>query len=76
MLEIVKIELSDCLGCFTCDKKGGQLVSTRRCVSFKEATYTRRVRCRCKCIEAERNNNVLMEVLKSRLAASLHMGGE
>lgn len=73
MLDVVKIELPECAGCFACNKSGVQLTSTRRGFSYKEGIVTKRFRCRCKCREAERSNEVMMEKLKSSITDLLHL---
>ena len=74
ILDIVKIVLPDCSGCCACGKAGIQYVMRQRAVCFKDGRVKKRRRCRCKCLEAERNNEVLMEQFKHSVALKLHSG--
>jgi hypothetical protein len=72
MLDIVKIVLPDCAGCLSCAKRGPpQRVSRSRTVRVKHGKGNKLRRCRCKCFEASRNNDQLMEQLKRCLAINL-----
>lgn len=83
MLEIVKITLPECVGCSACDRSGPQHVSTKRGYSlpqavsrnrgygFGQAVSQKRRRCRCKCLEADRNNEELMKQFKRSVANDL-----
>ncbi|GAB7332530.1 hypothetical protein MBLNU13_g04317t1 [Cladosporium sp. NU13] len=72
MLDIVRFELPDCAGCFSCDKSGAQRLSRRR--SFKQYSFTRHLRCYCNCSDAESNNEELTEEFKRCVAAHLQSG--
>lgn len=74
LLDIVKIELSECCGCAACGKSGFQNMSSRRSVRFKQGHLTRRLTCSCKCLRAESINGVLMEGFKRSVAETLRTG--
>lgn len=69
MLDMIKVDLPDCVGCFACAKSGMQ--SRNRSVSVKHKKKTQRRRCRCKCIEAEHKNELLAKKIKYRVAEYL-----
>ncbi|KAM0709243.1 hypothetical protein Q7P35_003280 [Cladosporium inversicolor] len=74
LLDIVKIELSECCGCAACGKSGVQHVSSKRSVRFKQGPLKRLLTCSCKCLRAESINEVLMEGFKRSVAETLQMG--
>jgi hypothetical protein len=71
VLDIVKVVLPGCVGCFSCNKPGPQRVSRNRSVTVRCGKINKRRRCRCKCSEAYRNNEELNKQLKRRLATDL-----
>jgi hypothetical protein len=75
LLDIVKIELPDCSGCFTCNKSAGKQYTTiKRGVRFKQGCLTRSLRCCCKCLDAEGHNKALMAGFKLSVADTLRLG--
>jgi hypothetical protein len=72
-LEIVKIQLPNCLGCATCGTSGVHM-SSKRIIGFKQGSLPRRLRCCCRCNVAEANNQMLMENFKRSVSETLHLG--
>jgi hypothetical protein len=72
-LEIVKIQLPNCLGCATCGTSGVHM-SSKRIIGFKQGSLPRRLRCYCRCNVAEANNQMLMENFKRSVSETLHVG--
>lgn len=73
-LDIVKVVLPDCIGCFACGKQGHQYVSAKRCVRVDTLNPERdsgRRRCQCKCAEAEHKNGVMVKDFKRHVGGSL-----
>jgi hypothetical protein len=80
MLDIIKLVLPECDGCFACDilrplqglprrgMRGGQS-SQKRSVCIHNSN--RRRKCRCKCGDAERINEDFMKQVKRRVAENL-----
>jgi hypothetical protein len=80
MLYIIKLVLPECGGCFACDILRPQHGLRRRGISGAQSSQKRsvcvqnsrtRLKCRCKCLEADRNNNELMKQIKHRIASNL-----
>ena len=75
LLDIVKIELPGCSGCFTCNKSAAkQYTTSKRGARFKQGSLTRSLRCCCKCLDAEGHNKALMAGFKLSVADTLHLG--
>jgi hypothetical protein len=80
MLDIIKFVLPECGGCFSCDisrpqhglrrhGRGGVQSSQKRSVCVQNSRM--RLKCRCKCLEANRNNDELMKQIKHGVASNL-----
>lgn len=65
VLDVVKITLPPCKGCWACDHSGGQWVRDRRRVSGKKMS------CECFCVAAETNNEALLRDFRRKIAAKL-----
>jgi hypothetical protein len=71
-LNIVKIVLPACSGCAACST-GGRQMPARRTLKVGQGVSKVRRRCRCQCLEAEHNNEVLLEQFKRSVAIKLHL---
>ena len=75
LLDIVKIDLPGCSGCFTCNKSAGkQYTTSKRGARFRQGVLTRSLRCCCKCLDAEDRNKALMAGFKLSVADTLNLG--
>lgn len=68
-LDIVKIQLLECVGCSGCRYSGRQ-VSSRRRVN-ESGTRNSSQRCSCLCAEADANNEAMIEQFRSRVAEKI-----
>jgi hypothetical protein len=72
LVNIVKIVLPACVGCHGCGRSGDQMPG-RRGVKFDDGISIVHRKCRCKCLEAEYRNDVLLEQLKRGVALRLQL---
>lgn len=65
VLDVVKITLPSCKGCWACDRSGRQWIRDRRRVSGKK------ISCECFCSAAAANNEALLRNFKRKIATNL-----